>query len=67
MFPLINRRIRPREFDKVLEWAGKTGFPRTVAIQPLEEERGIEAVCRPDFRNPDMPFRDARDFAEAAR
>ena len=58
-FPLINRRIRPREFERVLEWAEELGFENGW-IQPLEE--GAAEYYRPDFRNPEMPFRDARDF-----
>ncbi len=59
LFPLINRRIRPREFEKVLQWADELGFENGW-IQPLDEDAAD--YYRPDFRNPGMPFRDARDF-----
>ncbi len=59
LFPLINRRIRPREFDRVLEWAEELGFENGW-IQPLDEEAAD--YYRPDFTNREMPFRDARDF-----
>jgi putative pyruvate formate lyase activating enzyme len=59
LFPLLNRRIRPREFDRVLEWAEELGFENGW-IQPLDEEAAD--YYRPDFRNREMPFRDARDF-----
>jgi putative pyruvate formate lyase activating enzyme len=62
LFPLINRRIRPREFEKVLEWVEELGFANGW-IQPLEESAA--EYYRPDFSNPEMPFRDARDFPHA--
>jgi putative pyruvate formate lyase activating enzyme len=63
LFPLINRRIRPREFERVLEWAGELGFENGW-VQPLDEDAA--EYYRPDFRNPEVPFRDARDFQAAA-
>jgi hypothetical protein len=41
MFPLINRRIRPREFEKVLEWAEERLDP---AIG-----RGCSGILSPRF------------------
>jgi putative pyruvate formate lyase activating enzyme len=58
-FPLLNRKIRRREYEKVLEWLELFGFENGW-IQPLEEEAA--SYYRPDFRNPGMPFRDAVDF-----
>jgi putative pyruvate formate lyase activating enzyme len=58
-FPLLNRRIRPREFEKVLEWLDYFGFENGW-IQPLEA--GAASYYRPDFRNAEAPFRDAADF-----
>jgi putative pyruvate formate lyase activating enzyme len=63
LFPLINRRIRPREFERVLEWAEDLGFENGW-VQPLDE--GAAEYYRPDFRNAEMPFRDARDFQPKA-
>jgi len=59
-FPLLNRKVRPREFERVLEWLDELGFENGW-IQPLEAEAG--SYYRPDFRNAAMPFRDAADFA----
>ncbi len=62
LFPLINRRIRPREYEKVLEWVEELGFENGW-LQPLE---GVAAeYYRPDFTNAERPFADARDFATA--
>jgi len=61
-FPLLNRRIRPREFEKVLEWLDYFGFENGW-IQPLEAEAA--SYYRPDFRNAEAPFRDAADFVPA--
>ncbi len=59
LFPLLNRRIRPREYEKVLEWVEEMGFENGW-IQPLDD-RAAE-YYRPDFTRPEAPFRDARDF-----
>jgi putative pyruvate formate lyase activating enzyme len=58
-FPLLNRKIRPREYEKVLEWLEALGFENGW-IQPLEAEAA--GYYRPDFRNASVPFADARDF-----
>jgi putative pyruvate formate lyase activating enzyme len=58
-FPLLSRRIRPREYEKVLEWLDELGFENGW-IQPLEA--GAADYYRPDFRNASVPFADARDF-----
>ncbi len=58
-FPLLSRRIRPSEFAKVLEWLEFYGFENGW-LQPLEA--GAPDYYRPDFRNREMPFADARDF-----
>jgi len=59
MFPLINRRIRPREYEKVLEWVEELGFENGW-LQPLESSAA--EYYRPDFTNTEKPFADARDF-----
>jgi hypothetical protein len=58
-FPLLNRRIRPSEYAKVLEWLEAYGFENGW-IQPLEA--GAADYYRPDFSNPSVPFADARDY-----
>ena len=58
-FPLLNRRIRPGEYAKVLEWLESYGFENGW-IQPLEY--GAADYYRPDFRDRSVPFADARDF-----
>ncbi len=58
-FPLLSRKIRPREFEKVLEWLDHFGFENGW-IQPLDAEAA--SYYRPDFRDAAMPFRDAADF-----
>jgi len=58
-FPLLNRKVRPREFERVLEWLEELGFENGW-IQPLEA--GAASYYRPDFRDAVMPFRDAADF-----
>ena len=58
-FPLLNRKVRPREFERVLEWLEDLGFENGW-IQPLEAEAA--SYYRPDFRNAAMAFRDAADF-----
>jgi putative pyruvate formate lyase activating enzyme len=61
--PLLNRRIRPREFEKVIEWLDYFGFENGW-IQPLDSE-AASYYC-PDFRDARMPFRDAADFVPVA-
>jgi putative pyruvate formate lyase activating enzyme len=61
-FPLLNRKIRPREFERVVEWLEHFGFENGW-IQPLEA--GAASYYRPDFRDRARPFEDARDFAVA--
>lgn len=58
-FPLLDRPIRQSEFDKVLGWLDEFGFENGW-VQPLEA--GAPGYYRPDFRNPEAPFADARDF-----
>ena len=58
-FPLLNRRIRPGEYAKVLEWLESYGFENGW-IQPLEA--GAADYYRPDFSNRSVPFADARDY-----
>jgi len=58
-FPLLNRKIREREYERVLEWLEEFGFENGW-IQPLEAEAA--SYYRPDFRDREMPFPDARDF-----
>lgn len=58
-FPLLNRKIRPREFEKVLQWLDDYGFENGW-VQPLEAEAA--SYYRPDFRDSATPFRDAVDF-----
>ncbi len=59
LFPLLNRKIRPREWEKVLEWVEELGFENGWH-QPLEESSS--EYYRPDFTQTEMPFADARDF-----
>lgn len=58
-FPLLNRKIRPREFDKVVEWLDDFGFENGW-VQPVEAEAA--SYYRPDFTNSRIPFADAADF-----
>jgi putative pyruvate formate lyase activating enzyme len=58
-FPLLDRPIRQSEYDKVLGWLDELGFENGW-VQPLEA--GASDYYRPDFRDPDMPFADARDY-----
>ncbi len=58
-YPLLNRRIRPSEFEKVLGWLEEFGFENGW-IQPLES--GAAEYYRPDFSNQSVPFADARDY-----
>ncbi len=58
-FPLLNRRIRPSEYEKVLDWLDEFGFENGW-FQPLEA--GAADYYRPDFTNESVPFRDALDF-----
>ena len=58
-FPLLNRRIRPGEYEKVLAWIEEFGFENGW-IQPLEA--GAAEYYRPDFADQSLPFRDALDF-----
>ena len=58
-FPLLSRRIRRSEYEKVLGWLEEFGFENGW-IQPLEE--GASEYYRPDFADQSLPFADARDF-----
>ncbi len=58
-FTLLNRRIRPGEYEKVLAWLDEFGFENGW-IQPLEG--GAADYYRPDFADKSVPFADARDF-----
>jgi putative pyruvate formate lyase activating enzyme len=58
-FPLLDRRIRRREYEQVLEWLELFGFENGW-IQPLEAEAAD--YYRPDFRRASVPFADARDY-----
>ncbi len=59
LFPLLNRKIRPREWERALEWVQEYGFENGW-IQPLDE--GASDYYRPDFSEAALPFADARDF-----
>ena len=59
LFPLLNRKVRPREWERVLEWLEEFGFENGW-VQPLEEEAA--EYYRPDFSDRLMPFVDACDF-----
>jgi putative pyruvate formate lyase activating enzyme len=59
-FPLLERRIRRSEYEKVLSWLEELGFENGW-VQPFEAQ--ASDYYRPDFRDPLMPFADARDFA----
>ena len=59
LFPLLNRKVRPREWEKVLEWAERLGFENGW-IQPLDD--GASEYYRPDFTQTETPFADACDF-----
>jgi putative pyruvate formate lyase activating enzyme len=58
-FPLLNRRINPREYEQVAGWLEELGFENGW-IQPLEA--GAADYYQPDFRDASQPFADARDF-----
>ncbi|HSW51528.1 MAG TPA: radical SAM protein [Bryobacteraceae bacterium] len=58
-FPLLSRRIRQSEYEKVLGWLEEFGFDNGW-IQPFEA--GAADYYRPDFSNRSLPFADARDF-----
>ncbi|MGQ9635471.1 MAG: radical SAM protein [Bryobacteraceae bacterium] len=58
-FALLGRRIRESEYEKVLGWLEELGFENGW-VQPLEAQ--APDYYRPDFRDPVMPFADARDF-----
>lgn len=58
-FPLLERKIRVSEYEKVLDWLDELGFENGW-VQPFEAE--APDYYRPDFRDPLMPFVDARDF-----
>ena len=62
LFPLLSRKIRPREWEQVLEIVDRLGFENGW-IQPLESE--ASDYYRPDFSDPSLPFRDSRDFQPA--
>jgi putative pyruvate formate lyase activating enzyme len=58
-FPLLSRKVRPREYEQVLRWLEEFGFENGW-IQPLEA--GAADYYRPDFGDRSLPFADARDF-----
>jgi putative pyruvate formate lyase activating enzyme len=58
-FPLLNRKVRRREYEKALDWLEYFGFENGW-IQPLES--GAASYYRPDFRDSQTPFQDAADF-----
>ncbi len=58
-FPLLNRKVRLREWERVLEWVEELGFENGW-IQPLED--GAAEYYQPDFSNRLTPFLAARDF-----
>jgi len=58
-YPLLARRLRPREYERVIEWLEELGFENGW-LQPIEE--GAANYYRPDFRDREEPFRDAADF-----
>jgi putative pyruvate formate lyase activating enzyme len=58
-YPLLARRLRPREYERVLGWLAELGFENGW-LQPIEE--GASSYYRPDFRDRRTPFRDAADF-----
>jgi putative pyruvate formate lyase activating enzyme len=58
-FPLLARRVRPREYERVQEWMAELGFENGW-IQPLEDD--ASTYYRPDFCDRGLPFRDALDF-----
>jgi len=62
-YPLLARRLRPREYERVLEYLQELGFENGW-IQPFQED--APSYYRPDFRNPGMPFRDAAEFMASA-
>ena len=58
-FPLLARKVRPSEYEKVIEWLEWFGFENGW-IQPLDAEAA--SYYRPDFRDRVTPFRDTADF-----
>ncbi len=58
-FPLLDRGITRREFEKVSEWLDELGFENGW-IQPWEARAAD--YYRPDFDQACLPFADARDF-----
>lgn len=60
-FPLLTRRIRASEYDRVLSLADELGFDDGFA----QELDVAPDYYRPDFRRPERPFEDIRDFAGA--
>ena len=57
--PLMQRPIRRREYDEVLDWLDELGFENGW-VQPFDERAAD--YYRPDFDDPDRPFKDAKDF-----
>ena len=58
-YPLLDRTITEDEHEEVLRWFEEFGFEDGY-IQPLGH-RAAE-YYRPDFTDPDEPFKDAKDF-----
>jgi putative pyruvate formate lyase activating enzyme len=58
-YPLLARRLRPREYERVLGWLEELNFENGW-LQPVEQ--GASSYYRPDFRDRERPFRDAADF-----
>ncbi len=60
LFPLLDRHLRPREWEKALELVERYGFENGW-IQPLAA--GASDYYRPDFSDSARPFAAARDFS----
>lgn len=60
-YPLLTRRIRPREYDEVLEWLVEFGLTEGWS-QDLDE---APEYYRPDFSDATRPFADIADFTGA--
>jgi putative pyruvate formate lyase activating enzyme len=59
LYPLLSRKVRPPEFEQVVEWIEELGFENGWT-QPLGE--AASDYYRPDFSDSRRPFADARDF-----
>ena len=55
----MQRPIRRREYDEVLDWLDELGFENGW-VQPFDERAAD--YYRPDFDDPDRPFKDADDY-----